>query len=165
MVTPQLTFTQAVSQAFGNLTKFSGRSRRSEFWWVMLLYLGVNICCTPLVGFAFGLLTIPLAVRRLHDTGRSGWWLLGKVVFPVLLSAWVLCLFACGATALIYTPGYPASAALCGVFIVTFVLWALFALVYQVALIVFLCQDGDPEANRYGPSPKHTPDIPAAAAD
>lgn len=65
---------------------FSGRARRSEFWWFFLFNAIVNVITevidrgldTQLVGLLVSLaLLIPgLAVgaRRLHDTGRSGWW-------------------------------------------------------------------------------------------
>ena len=36
---PQLGFSEAVKLAFGKITQMSGRSRRSEFWWFMLVYV------------------------------------------------------------------------------------------------------------------------------
>ncbi len=41
-----------------NFLVFSGRARRKEYWMFILI---------P---------TLAVAVRRLHDTGRSGWWML-----------------------------------------------------------------------------------------
>ena len=70
---------------------FKGRARRKEFWRFMLfVYLiygvlgGIGVAThTPafLAGFAiavvvFLLPTWGVTVRRLHDTGRSGWWIL-----------------------------------------------------------------------------------------
>ncbi|MBQ0057583.1 MAG: DUF805 domain-containing protein [Bacteroidales bacterium] len=57
---------------------FEGRARRSEYWWFALASF---ICgMIPLIGFIASLaLLLPglgVCVRRLHDTGRSGWWLL-----------------------------------------------------------------------------------------
>ena len=81
---------------------FSGRARRSEYWYFILfstllilpayilLVVGLGTESTVLAGLgglvtvvaALGLLVpqFAVAVRRLHDTGRSGWWLLLQIV-------------------------------------------------------------------------------------
>jgi uncharacterized membrane protein YhaH (DUF805 family) len=78
---------------------FSGRARRSEYWFFALAYVLAMVVTTiidailgttPIVeGLAFLGLIIPLVgagVRRLHDTGRSGWWiLLGLIPFGGLV--------------------------------------------------------------------------------
>ncbi|WP_324750006.1 DUF805 domain-containing protein [Sphingomonas sp. LY54] len=76
--------------------QFEGRSRRKEYWSFFLLMLGVYIVAgmidgiLGLAGMVLGVygplslvaavaLFVPslaVGVRRLHDTGRSGWWLL-----------------------------------------------------------------------------------------
>ncbi|MFZ4286404.1 DUF805 domain-containing protein [Variovorax sp. HJSM1_2] len=109
---------------------FSGRSRRSEFWYFVLFYL-IIFCALAFVDrltgsfdadagmgllsglFALGLIVpnLSVTVRRLHDTNRSGWW--------VLLS--------------------------------------LVPLVGQIVLIVFMAQKGDVGENRFGPDPKEEP--------
>lgn len=63
---------------------FNGRATRSEYWWYSLfafvlgIVLGIlNIkILTGLVGLALLVPNIAVGVRRLHDTGRSGWMLL-----------------------------------------------------------------------------------------
>ena len=75
-----LQFTQAFNLATSRIFQIDGRSRRSEFWWMMLLVCGASIILTPLAGLVLELLTIPLKVRRLHDIGKSGWWLGGYVI-------------------------------------------------------------------------------------
>ena len=62
---------------------FDGRARREEFWMFTLVNLIVAIVLqliSPFLGmiYSFAVLLPGLAVgaRRLHDTGRSGWWLL-----------------------------------------------------------------------------------------
>jgi uncharacterized membrane protein YhaH (DUF805 family) len=78
---------------------FNGVASRSEFWWfvlfVFIVALAVNYI-SPLIGGLFGLaMLLPeLAVgaRRLHDTGRSGWWQLLLIVpfgIIVLIVFWV----------------------------------------------------------------------------
>ena len=83
-----------IQQAFVTCLKkyadFSGRATRSEYWWFVLcevLILGIaSLISDWLPGlFALALVLPALAVgaRRLHDTGRSGWWLLLMLV-PVI---------------------------------------------------------------------------------
>jgi uncharacterized membrane protein YhaH (DUF805 family) len=91
-----MSFVEAVRSVYGNYAKFDGRALRSEFWWFVLFYVLVSVVVIVvasiggirsttytigLVGLAiFGLLTLipylAVSVRRLHDTNRSGWWLL-----------------------------------------------------------------------------------------
>ena len=87
---------QAVQSALGNYANFNGRARRSEYWWFFLivnisfLVLGIlgalvlSLLQVVEVVLALALFLPALAVtaRRLHDTDRSGWWiLLGLVPF------------------------------------------------------------------------------------
>lgn len=79
-----------------NYANFAGRSRRKEFWFFRLAYLACVMMATG-IGMVLGigdLLVVPvilglcvpdLAVtaRRLHDTGRSGWWTL-LALLPLL---------------------------------------------------------------------------------
>ena len=84
-----MSFPDAVRHVLSHYADFSGRARRSEYWWFALFNLLVSLAA-QLVDNSFntaplfellvtlGLLVPALAVgvRRLHDTGRSGWWLL-----------------------------------------------------------------------------------------
>ncbi|HUF12280.1 MAG TPA: DUF805 domain-containing protein [Longimicrobiales bacterium] len=76
--------------------KFDGRAHRQEYWMFFLINLlimvGISIVESVLgsfgiVGIIYGLaVLIPglaVGVRRLHDTGRSGWWLLIGLI-PVI---------------------------------------------------------------------------------
>ncbi|MEU6353581.1 DUF805 domain-containing protein [Streptomyces sp. NPDC047072] len=71
----------------GKYATFSGRARRAEYWWFSLLYviaaavvLGIGLAVeAPLLGVLLLPFIVPMlsvSVRRLHDTGRSGWRLL-----------------------------------------------------------------------------------------
>ncbi len=84
---------------------FSGRARRQEYWMFVLFYvisyvlLGIIEGIVNLSGiltgiYALAVLVPSLAVgaRRLHDTGRSGWWLL--IALIPLVGAIVLIYFA-----------------------------------------------------------------------
>jgi uncharacterized membrane protein YhaH (DUF805 family) len=74
---------------------FSGRAQRAEYWYFFLFYMIIYIGLSIVEGvtglyfakanigllsgiFALGTFipSLSVGVRRLHDTGRSGWWLL-----------------------------------------------------------------------------------------
>lgn len=93
-------FTKVIKQ----YADFSGRARRQEYWMFYLFYIifaiviGVveGIIGSPgIVGIIYTLaLLIPsiaVGVRRLHDTGRSGWWML--LLFIPLVGALILLIF------------------------------------------------------------------------
>nr|DAT11593.1 MAG TPA: Protein of unknown function (DUF805) [Caudoviricetes sp.] len=84
-------FTESVKTVYSKYATFSGRATRSEYWW-FVLFLYATILCVVLLGVATGidkpflaligifvaLSFIPivaLRVRRLHDIGKSGWWI------------------------------------------------------------------------------------------
>ena len=92
--------------AWKNYANFQGRARRKAFWMFALFNIIAIVALTMVEGLiglrgdaGYGILSglyslavilpaIALAVRRLHDTGRSGWWLLiGLVplVGPIVL--------------------------------------------------------------------------------
>jgi uncharacterized membrane protein YhaH (DUF805 family) len=116
--------------ALRNYAVFSGRSRRSEYWYFGLFYLifyGVTAIVDVMagtfdrasgIGVFTGILTLvflipslSVSVRRLHDTGRTGWWLL--IAFVPVVGA--------------------------------------------IILLVFLAQDSAAGANRFGANPKAGP--------
>lgn len=105
-------FIEIIKSGYSNCFNFAGRARRAEYWW-FVLYNFILLVATSIIGmlltFAFdtpfiGMIlyaivalltvvqTISLAIRRLHDTGRSGWWLLisliplGGIVLLVFLA-------------------------------------------------------------------------------
>ncbi len=72
-----------------NYANFEGRARRAEFWWYVLAGICISIVLNILTAIAsiffvlsliYGLgVLIPgiaVGIRRLHDTDKSGWWLL-----------------------------------------------------------------------------------------
>ena len=83
-----MSFPDAVRTCLQKYVDFSGRARRSEFWFFYLFEIlafvvaviidsvfGTSIFA-PVVGLGLLLPMLAVAVRRLHDTGRSGWFLL-----------------------------------------------------------------------------------------
>src|SRR5438874_13683103 len=85
-----------------NYADFSGRASRAEYWWFWLAYMLLNVILQVLMRISpiFGLLgllylglIIPMlavGVRRLHDTERTGWWLLAPVALYAIRIALVL---------------------------------------------------------------------------
>ena len=86
--------------AWRNFGNFEGRSSRPAYWYFALVHLIISFMClfldvavfrsaddVPVLSILYALATfipgLSLSVRRLHDTGRSGWWLLVEVV-PVV---------------------------------------------------------------------------------
>ena len=75
--------------------QFEGRASRSEYWWFYLFALLVRngadllgVAVSGIVALAFLIPSFALVARRLHDTGRSGWWFLiafTVIGIPVLL--------------------------------------------------------------------------------
>ncbi len=77
---------------FRRYAKFSGRARRREFWpfaIIALVILLVTSVIMPPLGAVLGcLMAMPLAgcaVRRLHDIGRSGAWLIPMIAIPACM--------------------------------------------------------------------------------
>jgi len=123
--------------ALKRYAEFNGRSRRKEYWMFTLFNI-VFVCIPYIAGMALmanqnsvgmvlmGLVLIydlavlipclAVSVRRLHDIGKSGWW----------------------------------------------ILIALVPFVGGIVLLVFMCMEGQPGDNQYGPNPKAA--APAAIA-
>ncbi len=79
----------AVKTVIGKYADFSGRARRSEYWfWTLAIGLGYIVAIIlAAVAKPLGILAIifylaiivpslAVGVRRLHDTGKSGWFIL-----------------------------------------------------------------------------------------
>lgn len=111
-----MNFTQSISTCFSKYITFKGRASRSELWWFVLFIVIGNAVTGAMdaaifgqntmmmggmefsynagfIGNIFGLVTFlptwAVEVRRLHDTGRSGWWLL---IGLIPLIGWIILL-------------------------------------------------------------------------
>ena len=116
---------EAVQSVFGNYATFTGRARRSEYWYFVLFNFLVSFVLNLLAGaishgegpimflpaiwgLAVAIPSLAVSIRRLHDTGKVGWW----------------------------------------------VLIGLIPIVGEIVLIVFLATDSQPGTNQFGPNPK-----------
>lgn len=128
-------FVTAVKTCLAKYVGFSGRARRSEYWYFFLFTFIVTLAATivdvvlgtdaalggngvvgTVVSLALFLPSLAVGVRRLHDTDRSGWWMLIGLI-PII--GWIL-------------------------------------------LIVWYCTDTKPGDNKYGANPKHQQPHPGA---
>lgn len=100
-----MNFRIAIIKCFMLYTIFSGRAGKSEFWWFFLFTfilgimasvidstlgfdkaIGGNGGVTTLIQVATFLPSIAVGSRRLHDTGRSGWW---QLLWIALFIGWI----------------------------------------------------------------------------
>lgn len=118
-----MSFGEAIRSGFDNYANFSGRASRSAYWWWALFNFLVSLAAqildralglgpvgadttyglragviTGLLGLALLLPSLAVGVRRLHDTDRSGWWIL-IVIIPII--GWLVLIF------FFVTPGTP----------------------------------------------------------
>lgn len=79
---PGCGFGTAVKRYFKGYVRFKGRASRAEYWWTVLFHGLVSLL--PLMPLVCLLPSIAVSVRRLHDTGRSGWKWVGITVGQVV---------------------------------------------------------------------------------
>lgn len=169
---PELTFTEALNEAKGRLVQFTGRSRRSEYWWCALAVFVVNLVLgwIPLIGGVISILTgltmIPLSFRRLHDSGHSGWWygvsmILGIVIFFLLMSL----LVAAGLSTDSNISFESLQTILLSSSAIILIVLYLIGLILGIVILVFLLQDSKPYPNKYGASPKYVMEDETAMSD
>lgn len=164
---PQMGFTEAIKTCLiDKYCCFTGRARRSEYWNWTLAQLLISVALSFVLSLIFfsasstdplsltpariGSMVLSLVlllpnmgatVRRLHDTGRSGWWVMGPLVFYVPMLV---------AIAMLQDGNFNPVAAGLSLMVVLLAMLAL-----SILLIIWLCQDSDPQPNKYGPSPKY----------
>ena len=96
-------FGDAIKTCFRKYAVFRGRARRPEYWWWTLFNLLLSIALalvdlaiagingpevlSNLSNLALFLPSLAVGVRRLHDTDRSGWWIL---LWLIPLIGWII---------------------------------------------------------------------------
>lgn len=177
MATMQMGFGEAVQTCFKKAVTFKGRARRSEFWYwylftflvstaisiVSLLIPSESVLLTVVFNiatFSWNIFTaiaiFAVATRRLHDTGRSGWWYGANLILGFVWIVWFLVqLLGMVANisdidAITSTEGITLILSLLGKMLIPF----LVSFIYGIVLLVWLCTDSHPGTNKYGANPK-----------
>lgn len=160
--------------ALKNTFNFKGRARRKEYGWFVLITALISFSvgflkeASASLNFTFlfqtlsiinillylviSLIGISLSVRRLHDMGYSGWWILigtprfiSDIYFSVTLASdeeiW--------------------NAISQGTFLSNALIVSL--ILSSILTLICLFKDGQPRANRYGDSPKYSAEALEAA--
>ena len=100
-----MSFGEAIQSCFNNYANFNGRASRSEHnYWILFAFF-ISIVTTILDITFFGLIEISpintlaslilwlpglaVAIRRLHDINKSGWWLL---LWFAIIIGWIVLL-------------------------------------------------------------------------
>lgn len=97
-------FGRSIVSVMSRYTDYAGRSSRAEFlWWHLFLMIPTIpieflfdrvLDKTPyyvVLGLILGFPSLALGVRRLHDTGRTGWWQLLLLVPAGFIVLFVMC--------------------------------------------------------------------------
>ena len=87
-----MSFAESIQTCFNKYIDFNGRASRSEYWWFALLGLGLSFI--PVIGWILRLVillpSLAVQVRRLHDMGRSAWWLLLLIPPITIIGVFIL---------------------------------------------------------------------------
>ncbi len=168
---PMMTLPDAVKHVLRNYAEFRGRATRAEFWWWQLSVLiagsalgsvdasiasfGGGNAYSPL-GAVFGLATLlpglAVNVRRLHDIGKSGWWLVA--LFTAGILGWIPIAAGLAVAAIngLFDSVWSKATVvplLLGIGI-ALVIW----LVIAVWFVLWMARQGQTGNNRFGPDPR-----------
>lgn len=164
---PQVGFEVAAQNAFKKIIQFNGRIRRSEYWWgVLTIFLAsIVVSLIPFVGilgvFVLGLAGVSMQFRRLHDTGRSGWWWAAQACVGTISCTLFFVSFNFSAyLEAIRSQDIQAAmnvliSAITSITGILAIVFYLINIALGITILVFLLQDSQPEANKYGESPKY----------
>lgn len=184
---PTMGFVEAVKTCLKKYFDFKGRARRSEFWWFVLFFLlvyfvgsmvmafiaemlaealdmdvaKVAIVLVTLLALAFFFPFIAVLTRRLHDTGRGGWWVALAVLCSITYSA---CYYAIMWPVLSQMGTNPyelmksmTDAVMESPVLATVMTGAgMLSMLLFLVLLIFTLLDSKWETNKYGPSPKYS---------
>jgi uncharacterized membrane protein YhaH (DUF805 family) len=166
-------FGEAIRTCFRKYVTFSGRARRSEYWYFYLFTILAGMVASMLdavVGGAMGatdsfrntsgpfaallnlavlLPSIAVTVRRLHDTNHSGWLFGGFILYCVVAIAGAVGAGVAGAFGGPGGSGQANMPALMGA-----IALALIGVAYAIYIFVLMVWNGNAGANKYGDDPK-----------
>ncbi|RVT79801.1 DUF805 domain-containing protein [Flavobacterium sufflavum] len=148
---------------FENYASFSGRARRSEYWYFILANMIIGVLLTLLdniLGFKLGtsgvlsglynlavfIPSLAVSVRRLHDIGKSGKLLL---LFYGIIIILVIVMLVSGFSVFM-SGGFSMSS-----LGVAFFGPLLVVIAMSIWMLILFCTEGEHSSNKYGPDPKN----------
>ena len=162
-----MSFGEAIKVCFEKYATFSGRARRSEYWYFYLFtfLVSLGLGCIPFLGllsfvwwFAILIPSLAVTVRRFHDIGKSGWNYLIILIPELLLYCYMFYtifhlikewIINNGVVKNFLDGGSLSLNLLCGLIpinIIAIILW-----------LFWLTGDSQPGENKWGPNPKEVP--------
>ena len=167
-------FAGSIKLFFSQFAQFSGRSRRQEYWYIVLFTMLVNFVCSmtglsalsSIVSLVFFIPKLALQCRRLHDIGKSGHWIwldIGASIVSIFILFYIIMYAivyipemtdALKEVGFDYTTLYPFYSIVDipgAVILVLFLYW----LTVQILFLVWNCTDSNRGTNQYGPSNKY----------
>ena len=161
-----MSFSGAIESVLRQYAVFKGRAARSEYWWWTLAVLIGHVTASmvgnavdaPILGgiFWLGILvpSLAVAVRRLHDTGRSGSWIAVWIGIDFVLVMIMVVGAGVVLTGLLF--GFGDASSFDEVMVggaIAVVVSVLGMLPVAIWSIVWLAGKGDDGPNRFGPDP------------
>lgn len=150
---------------FENYANFSGRARRSEYWYFILANVIIGTLLSVLdnvLGFKLGssnsgvlgglynlamfIPSLAVSVRRLHDIGKSGKLML---LFYGIIILLVIVMIVSGFSVLMSGNFSMSSLGL------SFFIPLLLIIALSIWLLILFCTEGEHASNKYGPDPKN----------
>ncbi|QIE46801.1 DUF805 domain-containing protein [Pseudohalocynthiibacter aestuariivivens] len=180
-------FSEAVKTCLGKYVTFSGRARRSEYWWFMLFAFGVMLIAglidaalfgtgnppldpptrifQPLAQLALLLPILAAGWRRMHDSGRPGWLLLlpliAGLVTGLLFFGGVMSSMTFDASGM--PTGVDGGMAF-GIGMIGAAFSGFVQIILAIVMIWWLTRPTQPDANEYGPVPDGIAPPPSTSA-
>ena len=172
-----MSFGEAIKSVFSKYATFSGRARRSEFWYFVLFNFLVSFVLglIPFLSLVSGLwalaVLIPslaVTVRRFHDIGKSGWNYLIIVIPELTLMGYLFYNIINVIKEMVdagfkyYNMADSVRAFLDRImtnssFLSTFGVLIFIDLVVTILWLVWMTRDSQPGENKWGPNPKELP--------
>ena len=175
-----MSFGEAIKVCFQKYATFSGRARRSEYWYFYLFTFLVSLVldCIPLLGalsFVWWLAqlipSLAVTVRRFHDIGKSGWNYLFFFIPELLFFGYIFSFMFYAIKDLVDAgidfTNFPNNSEAIGRIIgnsivengslATLGIYLLLLIVSIILWLVWMTRDGQLGENQWGPNPKEVP--------
>ena len=167
-----MTLPEAVKQVLRKYADFNGRATRAEYWWWVLATVIFGMALGTLDAFIVSIIdqewassplttifhlaillpNLAVSARRLHDIGKSGWWIL--VWFVLTVIGWIPVVVGLVVSLLRGALEGQLEANSFVPLIVGGAITLLLALALLLWIILWMARQGESGPNRYGPDPR-----------